>query len=189
MGNLEARLHAIVPLPIFHTAPRTRILILGLDGAGKTSLLYKAKQCENLNHISTLGFNVENVQPSKGVTFTVWDVGGQEKLRPFWKNYYENTDGLFFVVDSTDVKRLTEASEALDQILLAPQLHGVPLVVVANKQDLTGALTIGQVAEKLDLSKVNDRLWHLIGVSAKSGEGVFEMMKQMNRLVKTRGRG
>ena len=66
-----------------------RILMLGLDAAGKTTILYKLKLNENVSTIPTIGFNVETVTPVKNVTFTVWDVGGQEKIRQLWRHYFQ----------------------------------------------------------------------------------------------------
>ena len=81
--------------------------MLGLDAAGKTTILYKLHIGEVLSTVPTLGFNVEKVQ-YKNVVFTVWDVGGQEKLRPLWRHYFNNTDALIFVVDSWTATASTE---------------------------------------------------------------------------------
>ena len=105
---------------------------------GKTTVLYKIKLNETVNTIPTIGFNVETVSPCKGVTFTVWDVGGQEKIRQLWRHYYQNTEGLAFVVDSSDKERMKEAREELYGILESEEMRGVPFVVLANKQDLPG---------------------------------------------------
>ena len=66
----------------------------------------------------------------------VWDIGGQKAIRPYWKNYYENTDGMVFVVDSSDEVRLNECVEELQSLLVEEGLMKVPLLVYANKQDL-----------------------------------------------------
>ncbi|XP_058002525.1 uncharacterized protein LOC131179847 [Hevea brasiliensis] len=85
-----------------------RVVMLGLDAAGKTTILYKLHIGEVLSTVPTIGFNVEKVQ-YKNVMFTVWDVGGQEKLRPLWRHYFNNTDGLIYVVDSLDRERIGKA--------------------------------------------------------------------------------
>lgn len=85
---------------------------VGLDAAGKTTILYKLKLGEIVTTIPTIGFNVETVE-YKNISFTVWDVGGQDKIRPLWRHYYQNTQGLIFVVDSSDVKRIQEAENEL----------------------------------------------------------------------------
>eukprot|EP00803_Ostreobium_quekettii_P000044 evm.model.scf_1305.3 EVM.evm.TU.scf_1305.3 scf_1305:12872-13407(-) len=86
-----------------------RVVMLGLDAAGKTTILYKLHIGEVLSTVPTIGFNVEKVQ-YKNVVFTVWDVGGQEKLRPLWRHYFNNTDALIFVVDSQDRDRIDKAA-------------------------------------------------------------------------------
>ena len=87
-----------------------RILMVGLDAAGKTTILYKLKLGEVVTTIPTIGFNVEQVD-YKNISFTVWDVGGQDKIRPLWRHYYQNTEGLIFVVDSNDKDRIDAARE------------------------------------------------------------------------------
>ena len=89
-----------------------RILMVGLDAAGKTTILYKLKLGEIVTTIPTIGFNVETVE-YKNISFTVWDVGGQDKIRPLWRHYYQNTQGLIFVVDSNDKDRVGEAHDEL----------------------------------------------------------------------------
>merc|ERR1712159_177642 len=85
-----------------------RILMVGLDAAGKTTILYKLKLGEIVTTIPTIGFNVETVE-YKNISFTVWDVGGQDKIRPLWRHYYQQTQALIFVVDSNDRERLSTA--------------------------------------------------------------------------------
>src|SRR3954469_20274036 len=93
-----------------------RILMVGLDAAGKTTILYKLKLGEVVTTIPTIGFNVETVE-YKNISFTVWDVGGQDKIRPLWRYYFQNTQGLIFVVDSNDRERIGEAREELQRML------------------------------------------------------------------------
>merc|ERR1711997_1290572 len=93
-----------------------RILMVGLDAAGKTTILYKMKLGEVVTTIPTVGFNVETVE-YKNISFTVWDVGGQHKIRKLWRHYYQGTHGLIFVVDSSDRDRIEDAREELDNIL------------------------------------------------------------------------
>ena len=90
--------------------------IVGLDAAGKTTILYKLKLGEIVTTIPTIGFNVETVE-YKNICFTVWDVGGQDKIRPLWRHYFQNTQGLIFVVDSNDRERITEAQDELQKMV------------------------------------------------------------------------
>ncbi|XP_071164209.1 uncharacterized protein [Mytilus edulis] len=168
----------------FSGSTPARILMLGLDAAGKTTILYKIKLNENVHTIPTIGFNVETVSPVKGVSFTVWDVGGQEKIRRLWQHYYQNTEGLVYIVDSNDKERLSEAKDELDGILNSDEMRGVPVVVVANKQDLPRSMSLSEVADGLGLPKMTGRIWYIHGACATTGEGIFESMKEMANLVK-----
>ena len=100
-----------------------RILMVGLDAAGKTTILYKLKLGENVTTIPTIGFNVETVE-YKNINFTVWDVGGQDKIRPLWRHYYMNTQALTFVVDCNDRDddRIAKAGDDLHQIAIEDEL-------------------------------------------------------------------
>ncbi|XP_059991064.1 ADP-ribosylation factor 2 isoform X1 [Lagenorhynchus albirostris] len=124
-----------------------RILMVGLDAAGKTTILYKLKLGEIVTTIPTIGFNVETVE-YKNISFTVWDVGGQDKIRPLWRHYFQNTQGLIFVVDSNDRERVNEAREELTRMLAEDELRDAVLLVFVNKQvRLSGGR--GRVAENL----------------------------------------
>merc|ERR1712115_666732 len=110
-----------------------RILLVGLDAAGKTTILYKLKLAEIVTTIPTIGFNVETVE-YKNISFTVWDVGGQDKIRPLWRHYYHNTQGLIFVVDSSDRERIQDAREELHKMLNEDELRdAIVLVLPTNK--------------------------------------------------------
>lgn len=164
----------------------SRILLLGLDNAGKTTILYKVKLNENICSIPTIGFNVETVTPCKGITFTVWDVGGQKKIRQLWNYYYQNTDGLFFVIDSSDTERIGEASEELHGILEHDSMRGVPVVIIANKQDLPNAMTCSELIQRLELQKLSkgQNKWFIQNACAINGDGIYESMEQMGTMVK-----
>ena len=155
-----------------------RILMLGLDAAGKTTILYQLKMGEIVKTIPTIGFNVESLD-YKGLNFTVWDVGGQYKIRVLWKHYYQNTDGLIFVVDSNDKERMEEASEELMKMLAEEELKDCAVLVLANKQDLNGALSPGEVTEKLGMGQLKGRNWLVQGTSAATGQGIKEGLDWM----------
>jgi len=114
---------------------RCQVVMLGLDAAGKTTILYKLHIGEVLSTVPTIGFNVEKVQ-YKNVIFTVWDVGGQEKLRPLWRHYFNNTDGLIYVVDSLDRERIGKAKQEFQDIIRDPFMLNSVILVFANKQDM-----------------------------------------------------
>ena len=185
MGNLLTTMSEALKNVLSSFSDRhAKILMLGLDAAGKTTVLYKLKLNETVSTIPTIGFNVETVQPIKNVSFTVWDVGGQDKIRPLWRHYFIGCEGLIYVVDSSDKSRFAEAQNELEWILDSDEMAGVPLVILANKQDLPQAVSPADIAVKLGLDKVRNRKWHIQGTSALSGEGVFQAMQELSMLVK-----
>ncbi|KAH0457455.1 hypothetical protein IEQ34_012770 [Dendrobium chrysotoxum] len=135
-----------------------RILMVGLDAAGKTTILYKLKLGEIVTTIPTIGFNVETVE-YKNISFTVWDVGGQDKIRPLWRHYFQNTQGLIFVVDSNDRDRVIEARDELHRMLNEDELRDAVLLVFANKQDLPNAMNAAEITDKLGLHSLRQRHW------------------------------
>eukprot|EP00002_Diphylleia_rotans_P027448 TRINITY_DN54_c0_g2_i1.p1 TRINITY_DN54_c0_g2~~TRINITY_DN54_c0_g2_i1.p1 ORF type:complete len:189 (-),score=41.84 TRINITY_DN54_c0_g2_i1:393-959(-) len=154
-----------------------RLLVLGLDNAGKTTIV-KRINGEDIDTISpTLGFNIKTFTfPSNGTEYklNVWDVGGQTTIRSYWRNYFELTDGLIWVVDSADRRRLADCREELKQLLLQEKLAGATLLVFANKQDLSGALSSEEIAEFLELAQIDTRHWQIQSCSAVTGEGLEE---------------
>ncbi|KAJ2376159.1 Arf GTPase arf1, partial [Coemansia sp. RSA 2603] len=108
---------------------------------------------EIVTTIPTIGFNVETVEYSN-ISFTVWDVGGQDKIRPLWRHYYQNTQGIIYVIDSNDRDRISEAREELQRMLNEDELRDAILLVFANKQDLPNAMNAASITEKLSLSSL-----------------------------------
>ncbi|KAJ6258946.1 LOW QUALITY PROTEIN: ADP-ribosylation factor [Drechslerella dactyloides] len=191
-----------------------RLLMLGLDAAGKTSkgsspyplrpqqrrdghsasasrcerewmaILYKLKLNQGVTTIPTVGFNVETVT-YKNVKFNVWDVGGQDKIRPLWRHYFSGTQGLIFVIDSNDRERIDEARQELHRIIQDREMKESLLLVFANKQDLPGAMTPQEVTEKLQLNKLKDRIWYVVPSCATTGEGLIEGLGWLSNNVKT----
>ncbi|KAG7507851.1 ADP-ribosylation factor 3 [Solea senegalensis] len=139
-----------------------RILLLGLDNGGKTTLL-KQLASEDISHITpTQGFNIKSVQ-SQGFKLNVWDIGGQRKIRPYWRNYFENTDVLIYVIDSADRKRFEETG-----------------------QDLLTAAPASEIAEGLNLHTIRDRMWQIQSCSALTGEGIQEGMNWVCKSVNSK---
>ncbi|CBY18840.1 unnamed protein product [Oikopleura dioica] len=161
-----------------------RILLLGLDNAGKTTIVKKFSSEDITEVTPTQGFNIKSVN-TNGFKLNVWDIGGQRRLRPYWSNYFENTDVLIYVVDSADIRRLQEAAEEFDDLLQEDRLSKVPCLVYANKQDLETAETSADVARELKLHKLKDRTFQIQPCSAKSGEGVKEGLEWVLKQVKT----
>mmetsp|Transcript_47686 Transcript_47686/g.120054 ORF Transcript_47686/g.120054 Transcript_47686/m.120054 type:complete len:180 (-) Transcript_47686:260-799(-) len=161
-----------------------RILMVGLDAAGKTTILYKLKLGEIVTTIPTIGFNVETVE-YKNISFTVWDVGGQDKIRPLWRHYFQNTQGLIFVVDSNDRERVGEAHDELQKMLNEDELREAVLLVFANKQDLPNAMSVAEVTDKLGLHSIRNRKWYIQSTCATSGDGLYEGLDWLSNALST----
>ena len=160
-----------------------RILMVGLDAAGKTTILYKLKLGEIVTTIPTIGFNVETVE-YKNISFTVWDVGGQDKIRPLWRHYFQNTQGIIFVVDSNDRERIGEARDELQRMLNEDELKDALLLVFANKQDLPNAMNATEITDKLGLQSLRQRLWYIQATCATSGDGLYEGLEWLSTNLK-----
>ncbi|XP_033232810.1 ADP-ribosylation factor-like protein 3 isoform X1 [Drosophila pseudoobscura] len=192
-GGLLSLLRKLRPNP----EKEARILLLGLDNAGKTTILkqlasedittvrMKKKQkrfcfspkirSEPLQVTPTAGFNIKSVA-ADGFKLNVWDIGGQWKIRPYWKNYFANTDVLIYVIDCTDRARLPEAGSELFEMLMDNRLKQVPLLVFANKQDMPDAMTASEVAERMNLVQLQGRTWEIKACTAVNGTGLKEGM-------------
>ncbi|KAM8952607.1 ADP-ribosylation factor-like protein 14 [Pelodytes ibericus] len=164
---------------------QAQILILGLDAAGKSTLLYKFKFKEPFSTTPTVGFNVEMIHSEKHLQLTMWDVGGQQKMRSFWCHYFENTDGLVYVVDSTNKQTLDESKKEFQFILQNELIKNIPVVVLANKQDLPGALNAEEITRKFNMKKhCSDRDWYVQPCCAITGQGLAEGLSKVTEFVK-----
>ncbi|XP_002731162.1 uncharacterized protein LOC100371958 [Saccoglossus kowalevskii] len=159
-----------------------RLLMMGLDAAGKTTLLYKLKLGEVVTTIPTIGFNVETVE-HKGISFTTWDVGGRGKIRPLYRHYYANTDGIVFVIDSSDRERFSEAKEEMERLIGEDELRESAILVVANKQDLANAMTPDEIRDKLQLEKYRDRKIYVQGAISIEGDGLYEGLDWLTSVI------
>ncbi|XP_029426370.1 ADP-ribosylation factor-like protein 14 [Nannospalax galili] len=168
--------------------PKANILLLGLDSAGKSTLLYRLKLAETLSTIPTIGFNVEMIQlENSSLALTVWDVGGQEKMRTVWGCYCENADGLVYVVDCADrQQRLEDSRKEFKRILKNEHIQNVPVVVLANKQDLPGALSAEDITRMFKLKDIcSDRNWYVQPCCATTGDGLAEGFRKLTAFVKS----
>ncbi|XP_077015263.1 ADP-ribosylation factor-like protein 14 [Tamandua tetradactyla] len=167
-------------------AKEAQILLLGLDSAGKSTLLYKFKLAKDTATTPTIGFNVEMIEVEKGLLLTVWDVGGQEKMRTAWRCYCENTDGLLYVVDSTDKQRLEDSRREFEHILKNEHIKNIPVVLLANKQDIPAALTAEDITRMFKMKKLcGDRNWYVQPCCAITGDGLAEGFRQLAGFVKS----
>ncbi|CAF0833914.1 unnamed protein product [Rotaria sp. Silwood1] len=161
-----------------------RILMLGLDNAGKTTILYRMKRTEDFHTVPTIGFNVETISPCRGISLTVWDVGGQDHLRTLWHHYFDNIDGLVFVIDSTDARRLNLARAELEGIYQHDSMKHVPLIVLANKQDTLDALPAEYIAEKLNLVQWPNGSYYIIPCCALTGAGLTDAFTTLAHMIR-----
>ncbi|KAL7413119.1 ARF/SAR [Mrakia frigida] len=150
-----------------------RILFLGLDNAGKTTILKKMNG-EDIRTVSpTLGFEIKTFA-HKGYTLNVWDVGGQRTLRPYWRNYFEQTDAVVWVVDSGDRLRMEDCKRELESLLVEDRLAGATLLIFANKQDVRNSMSSAEIKEALDLPSIKSHRWRIQPCSAVTGENLVE---------------
>jgi len=166
-----------------HIGPKMemRVVTLGLDQAGKTAILMKLKNNEFMQTIPTIGFNVETVE-YKNLKFTIWDVGGQPKLRPLWKHYYLNTQAVIYVIDSSDETRLAEAYDELVKLISEKELREASLLLFLNKQDSSPVVTIEEITERFALYKLFcGRSWHIQACDAVSGTGLTDGLDWLSR--------
>ncbi|KAK3821058.1 MAG: hypothetical protein J3Q66DRAFT_332555 [Benniella sp.] len=150
--------------------------MIGIDAAGKTTILYRLKLGERITTIPTIGFNCETVAYNN-FTMTIWDVSGGGKLPFLWRHYFEDTVGVIFVVDSNDTDRIGEVKGHLWRVLNELNEMGLqrtPLLVYANKQDRETSMTVAETRDALDLNSIEGREWHIQGTCALDGDGLKE---------------
>ncbi|XP_045153539.1 ADP-ribosylation factor-like protein 14 [Echinops telfairi] len=165
---------------------QAQVLLLGLDSSGKSTLLYTLKLARGITTIPTVGFNVEMIELDRHLSLTVWDVGGQKAMRTMWDCYCENIDGLVYVVDCTDLGRLEDSRREFEHILKNEHIKNVPVVLLANKQDVPGALSAEDLTRMFKVKKLcSDRSWYVQPCCAVSGEGLAEGFRKLSGFVKS----
>eukprot|EP00276_Gloeochaete_wittrockiana_P006060 CAMPEP_0184650144 /NCGR_PEP_ID=MMETSP0308-20130426/7676_1 /TAXON_ID=38269 /ORGANISM="Gloeochaete witrockiana, Strain SAG 46.84" /LENGTH=127 /DNA_ID=CAMNT_0027083481 /DNA_START=363 /DNA_END=746 /DNA_ORIENTATION=- len=120
----------------------------------------------------------------KNIRFQVWDLGGQQSIRPYWRCYYPKTNAIIYVIDAADTERVPIAKQELLAMLEEEELRDACLLVFANKQDLAGAMNAAQVSEHLGLSEIKNRQWTIFPTSALKGEGLNDGLDWLVNAVK-----
>uniref|UniRef100_A0A6B2LLI4 ADP-ribosylation factor n=1 Tax=Arcella intermedia TaxID=1963864 RepID=A0A6B2LLI4_9EUKA len=164
-----------------------KILMVGLDAPGKTTILYKLKLGDIVTTIPTIGFNVETISLHSR-NYTLWDVGGPDKIRALWRHYYEGIDATIFVIDANDVQRLEEAIFEWKRLAYAVELANVPSLIFANKQDLPGALPPEEIESMMGITARYGRFMHVQGSIATQGVGLAEGFAWLNSALDALGK-
>lgn len=154
-----------------------KVLLLGLDNAGKTTLLYRLKDGRVNTFIPTQRANIEKFEYG-GVSFKAFDLGGHEAVRRLWGDFAEDVDAVIFVVDSADAGRIGEAREELHRILGEDGLQDTPVMVLGNKADIPTALPHDALFGKLGIEALRRRgETRLFVCSMVLGTGFEDAMK------------
>lgn len=146
---------------------KPRIVVLGMGGAGKTTIVYRLKNNEFMNTLPTYGFINEEIKFDETI-YDFWDLGGQDKVRPQWGPYYQGASGVIFVVDASDRSLFNGAKAELHKAAQDKRLENVPFLVFANKQDIKGALSSDELIEQLSLQNL---------IAEKFGDGKGNVKK------------
>lgn len=170
MGNFFSNLWESLAGPRLY-----KIIVVGLNNAGKTTIVYSLQLNKFVETNPTIGGTPEELT-YKNIKFIAWDLGGQEQLRESWSLYYPSTDAVVFVVDSSARERFGVAKKELHSILAADELAQACILVFANKQDVRGAASPEELTMALELGSVTTRSWTLQPCSALKSEGVQEGM-------------
>jgi small GTP-binding protein len=152
---------------------RFKITIIGLDNAGKTTALYRLLEGTVINTSPTVGSNVETIE-RKNVRLQCWDLAGQTAFRQGWTTFFNGTDAILFIVDSSDRARVGEARNELFRVLGDDSTSRCCILVLANKQDLPNCLSLNSVMEGLQLSEIKDHEWSILPSCSLTGQGLEE---------------
>ncbi|KAL3313981.1 ADP-ribosylation factor-like protein 6 [Cichlidogyrus casuarinus] len=165
-----------------------KILVLGLDNSGKSTLInrFKARNLQKSIITPTIGFGVEKCE-TKGLSLICFDMSGQGRYRNLWEHYYDDCTAVIFVIDSSDNIRLVVAQDELNELLINPKIvqRRIPILFFANKMDVHGALNAGEIANVLTLDKIRDKPWNICASNALTGEGVETGLLWLTNQVKT----
>ena len=155
-----------------------KIIILGIQNAGKTTILYRLSIGQLVKTTPTIGSNVEEISYNN-VKLQAWDLSGQESTRSVWNEYFINTDAIIYVIDTHD-ETYDDSKDQFYKLLKNDALKNAIILIYANKQDLPGAKDVGEIIRIYELDKIKDHIWHIQPCSAHTGEGLITGMKWLS---------
>ena len=155
-----------------------KIIILGIQNAGKTTILYRLSIGQLVKTTPTIGSNVEEISYNN-VKLQAWDLGGQESTRSMWNIYYANTDAVIYVIDTHD-ETYDDSKAQFYKLLENETLKNAVILIYANKQDLPGAKNVSDIIRIYELDTIKDHIWHIQPCSAQTGEGLITGMKWLS---------
>ena len=164
-----------------------KIIILGMQNAGKTTILYRLSLGQLVKTSPTIGSNVEEITYNNA-TFQAWDLGGQESTRSLWDVYYMNTDAVVYVIDSQDDEYFNESKAQFHKLLKHQALKNATVLIFANKQDLPGAKPVNTIIQDYELDKIKSHIWHIQSCSALKGEGLVTGIKWLSEQLIFKGK-
>ena len=167
-------------------AQNFKVLILGLEGVGKTTLFDRIKSNEVLIRYPTIGFNVEQIK-FDGMNITLWDFGGHQKIMNLWNRYFENTDLIIFVIDSTDDDSYENNKIILKMIRDDPLLKNIYVLIIINKIDLKESKSTDSIIKGIDLYNYDLKIAKVLRTSTVRGDGMYELKKTMSDVLKQSG--
>ncbi|KAL4433169.1 hypothetical protein ABPG74_010864 [Tetrahymena malaccensis] len=175
MGQLVLR-----ALNALQSKKERRIYMLGLDAAGKTTILFQMKLGQYIQNIPTIGFNVEQVE-YKNLKLTIWDFSGRLKFQNMWLNYLQGFDALIYVLDSADTERMEESKQALETIIQSSDMADIPVLILANKQDIA-TMNVSEISNKLQMHTIKGiGDWFIQGCCAQNGEGILNGLDWLSK--------
>ena len=164
-----------------------KIIILGMQNAGKTTILYRLSLGQLVKTTPTIGSNVEELTHNN-VKFQAWDLGGQESTRSVWDVYYMSTDAVVYVIDSQDDENFEESKAQFHKVISHPNLKNTIILIFANKQDLQGAKDVNKLIEDYEFDKIKNHIWKIQSCSALKGEGLISGIKWLSEQLLFRGK-
>jgi small GTP-binding protein len=155
-----------------------KILLVGLDAVGKSTIYYK------LRHDETFKTPIKETL-NKNIDITIFDLGRHEAIRKMFDHYIENTDVIIYVIDSGNIDRMEESCNELHRLLKDKMLGKVPILFLANKQDLNEALSVSEITKIMKLECIEDRVWNIQATSALDGNGLLDGLSWIAKILKT----